>query len=215
MIKLENVSKVWKKRTVLDNINISFEVGNVYGLKGINGSGKTMLMRMIGGLIYPSQGKVWIDEKQLGKDISFPESMGLLIENPAFLDSYTGMKNLEILAALKGKISREEIKNTLYRVGLQPEDKRKYKKYSLGMKQRLGIAAVIMENPDILIFDEPLNALDTEGVSLFTILIREERKKGKLIILSCHDEQKLCEYSDVLVTLQEGKIIAVEKEERV
>lgn len=212
MIKLENVSKVIKGRTVLDNISISFQEGKVYGIKGINGSGKTMLMRAISGLIYPTKGKIFIDRKQLGKDISFPENLGLLLENPAFLDSYTGIKNLEILASLNGKVEKDNIKKTLNKVGLDPDDKRKYRKYSLGMKQRLGIAAVIMDNPNILIFDEPLNALDVEGVSLFSNIIIEEKKKGKLIILSCHDEAKLEEYADVLLQMENGKIINVENE---
>lgn len=207
MIELQNVSKEINGRSVLDNINFCFENGKVYGLKGINGSGKTMLMRIISGLIYPTEGCITIDGKVLGKDCSFPESLGLLIENPVFLDSYTGLKNLMLLASLKGECGRDTIIQSLCKVGLEPNDKRKYRKYSLGMKQRLGIAAAIMENPQIILFDEPLNALDQEGVMLFTEIIREERKKDKVIVLSCHDEAKLNEYSDVIVELENGRII--------
>lgn len=195
----------------MDDISFTFEEGHVYGLKGINGSGKTMLMRMISGLIYPTSGEVMIDGKKLGEKISFPQEMGLLIENPVFLNSYTGYKNLELLASLNGKIGKEEIKDTLQKVGLEPDDKRKYRKYSLGMKQRLGIAAAVMENPKLLILDEPLNALDTDGVMLFDKILKDEKKKGTLVILSCHDEAKIREYSDIIVTLENGKILNVEE----
>jgi ABC-2 type transport system ATP-binding protein len=152
-------------------------------------------MRIISGLIYPTTGKVLIDGKELGKDISFPEEMGLLIENPVFLDSYTGADNLRLLASLNGTASNEDIMEALGKVGLDYSDKRKYRKYSLGMKQRLGIAATIMEHPGIIVWDEPLNALDTEGVRLFNEIIKEEKEKGTLIIMSCHDEIRLNEYS--------------------
>lgn len=212
MIELEHVSKIIKGRTVLEEINCTFQKGLTYGLKGINGSGKTMLMRIISGLIYPTSGTVRIGGKELGKELSFPEHMGLLLENPAFLDSYTGYHNLELLASLHGSIGKTEIRDALARVGLDPEDKRKYRKYSLGMKQRLGIAAAIMEKPDILILDEPLNALDTSGVELFSNIIREEKQKGTLIILSCHEDEKLKEYADVIWIMENGKIIKCEGE---
>ena len=210
MIEIENVSKIIKGKTVLEEISFIFQKGLTYGLKGVNGSGKTMLMRIISGLIYPTSGKVRIQGKELGKDISFPEHMGLLLENPAFLDSYTGIENLELLASLNGSIEKSDIKDALMRVGLNPDDKRKYRKYSLGMKQRLGIAAAIMEKPEILILDEPLNALDTAGVELFTKIINEEKEKGTLIIISCHEEEKLKEYADVVLIIENGKIIKCE-----
>lgn len=161
--------------------------GNVYGFQGINGSGKTMLMRLICGLIYPTKGEIVIDGKRLGKEITFPQSVGLLLENPAFLDSYTGFENLEMLASIKNIITREEIHDAITSVGLDPLDKRKYKKFSLGMKQRLGIAAAIMEKPDILILDEPTNSLDSSGVSLVKTILAKERERGAIIILACHD----------------------------
>lgn len=209
MIQIENMCKSIKHKIVLEDINLSMMDGKTYGLKGINGSGKTMLMRVISGLIYPSEGRVLINNEQLGKDISFPKSMGLLLENPSFLDAYTGYDNLKILASLNDSISDEEIRYSLKRIGLDPDDKRKYRKYSLGMKQRLGIAAAIMEKPEILILDEPLNALDTDGVRLFSEIMREEKERGTLIILSCHEEEKLKEYADVFVIMENGKIKSV------
>lgn len=180
--------------------------GNVYGFQGINGSGKTMLMRLICGLIYPTKGEIVIDGKRLGKEITFPQSVGLLLENPAFLDSYTGFENLEMLASIKNIITREEIHEAITSVGLDPLDKRKYKKFSLGMKQRLGIAAAIMEKPDILILDEPTNSLDSSGVSLVKTIIAKERERGAIIILACHDFPVLQDVSDEIFLLEQGKI---------
>ena len=161
VVRLEHYTKNFKKVTVLDDINLTLESGKVIGLKGKNGSGKTMLMRAISGLILPTSGKVFINDKELGKQISFPPSIGLLIENPSFIANYTGFKNLKILASIQNKISDEEIREAIRKVGLKPDDPRTFKKYSLGMKQRLGIAAAIMEKPDIVILDEPFSALDT------------------------------------------------------
>jgi len=180
--------------------------GNVYGFQGINGSGKTMLMRLICGLIYPTKGEIVIDGKRLGKEITFPQSVGLLLENPAFLDSYTGFENLEMLASIKNIITREEIHEAITSVGLDPLDKRKYKKFSLGMKQRLGIAAAIMEKPDILILDEPTNSLDSSGVSLVKTILAKERERGAIIILACHDLPVLQDVSDEIFLLGQGKI---------
>lgn len=180
--------------------------GNVYGFQGINGSGKTMLMRLICGLIYPTKGEIVIDGKRLGKEITFPQSVGLLLESPAFLDSYTGFENLEMLASIKNIITREEIHEAITSVGLDPLDKRKYKKFSLGMKQRLGIAAAIMEKPDILILDEPTNSLDSSGVSLVKTILAKERERGAIIILACHDLPVLQDVSDEIFLLGQGKI---------
>ena len=211
MIRIENMSKKIRGRTVLDGIDYTFRDGMTYGLKGINGSGKTMLMRAVGGLIYPTQGRVLIDGKELGKEISFPEDIGLLIENPAFLDAYTGYGNLELLASLNGRAGDEEIREILEKVGLDPDDTRKYRKYSLGMKQRLGIAAAFLEKPKILLLDEPFNALDTDGVARFSRLIREGQERGALIIMSCHEEGKLEEFADVILHMENGRIVREEE----
>lgn len=202
-----NVSKTIKKHTVIDQVSLEISSGSITGLRGINGSGKTMLMRLVSGLICPTDGRILINDKILGKDITFPKSIGILIENPAFLDSYTGFKNLKLLASIKNEISDEQIRNTLTRVGLDPEDKRKYKKYSLGMKQRLGIAAAVMEIPDIVILDEPTNGLDTDGVFLLKQILREEKQRGALILISCHDLATLEELSDEIYLMENGRII--------
>lgn len=210
MICMEDVNKKIKGKVILEDINIIFEKGLVYGLKGINGCGKTMLMRMASGLIYPDSGSVKVNGRILGRELSFPESIGLLIENPVFLDGYTGLGNLELLASLRGEVKKEDLEEALRRVGLDPADKRKYRKYSLGMKQRLGIAASIMEKPEVLILDEPINALDTNGVELFEQILHEEKERGILILLTCHDEQKLRMYADKIVMIENGRITGIE-----
>lgn len=164
MIKIENYSKKIKDTVVLENINMVLNDGMIYGIQGENGSGKTMLMRGICGLIKGSEGSINIDGKVIGKDISFPEDIGVLIENPSFIPKYTGYKNLKLVADIQGKVDKEEIIKTLQKVGLKPDDKRTYKKYSLGMKQRLGIACAIMGTPKLIILDEPFNGLDEKGV---------------------------------------------------
>ena len=205
-IVLNEVSKSIYGVPIINSVSMTLVSGNVYGFQGINGSGKTMLMRLICGLIYPTKGEIVIDGKRLGKEITFPQSVGLLLENPAFLDSYTGFENLEMLASIKNIITREEIHEAITSVGLDPLDKRKYKKFSLGMKQRLGIAAAIMEKPDILILDEPTNSLDSSGVSLVKTIIAKERERGAIIILACHDLPVLQDVSDEIFLLEQGKI---------
>lgn len=211
MIQIENMSKKIRDRVVLDRMDYTFRDGMTYGLKGINGSGKTMLMRVVSGLIYPTEGRVLVDGKELGKDVSFPESIGILIENPVFLDAYTGFGNLKLLASLNDRAGDEDIREILQKVGLDPDDTRKYRKYSLGMKQRLGIAAALMEKPKILLLDEPFNALDTDGVARFSRLIREEQERGTLILLACHEEGKLEEFADVVLHMEDGRIVRQEE----
>ena len=205
-IVVNEVSKSIYGVPIINSVSMTFVSGNVYGFQGINGSGKTMLMRLICGLIYPTKGEIVIDGKRLGKEITFPQSVGLLLEHPAFLDSYTGFENLEMLASIKNIITREEIHEAITSVGLDPLDKRKYKKFSLGMKQRLGIAAAIMEKPDILILDEPTNSLDSSGVSLVKTILAKERERGAIIILACHDLPVLQDVSDEIFLLEQGKI---------
>lgn len=205
-IVVNEVSKSIYGVPIINSVSMTLVSGNVYGFQGINGSGKTMLMRLICGLIYPTKGEIVIDGKRLGKEITFPQSVGLLLENPAFLDSYTGFENLEMFASIKNIITREEIHDAITSVGLDPLDKRKYKKFSLGMKQRLGIAAAIMEKPDILILDEPTNSLDSSGVSLVKTILAKERERGAIIILACHDLPVLQDVSDEIFLLEQGKI---------
>lgn len=205
-MKISGLSKSIKGNKVLDNISMELESGKIYGLQGKNGSGKTMLMRVICGLVYPERGEINIDGKILGKDISFPQSVGVLIENPSFLSNYTAFENLKLLAAIKGKIKDDEIKKAIIDVGLDPQERKKYKKFSLGMKQRLGIACAIMEHPDLLILDEPFNALDQTGIELIRNLILKLKQEGALIILACHDREELENLSDEIFVMTEGRI---------
>ena len=204
-IKISHVSKTIKNNPVIKDISMELQSGAVYGFKGINGSGKTMLMRLISVLIRPSQGEISMNGKILGKDISFPNSIGVFLENPAFLDAYSGFNNLKLLASIKSVASDEDIRNTLLRVGLDPNSDKKYKKYSLGMKQRLGIAAAIMEKPEIVILDEPTNSLDEDGVDLVKHIVRNEKERGALVVVSCHDEEILKGMSDEVFLLEQGR----------
>ena len=206
VVRLEDYCKSFKSAEVLKNINLTLESGKVIGLKGKNGSGKTMLMRAISGLILPTSGKVYINDKELGRQISFPPSIGILIENPSFISNYTGFKNLKILASIQNRISDDEIRDAIRKVGLDPDDKRTFKKYSLGMKQRLGIAAAIMERPDIVILDEPINALDEAGAGLIKGLLDELKANGSLIIIACHDTVELNYLSDEIYEIYDGEI---------
>lgn len=206
-IEICNYSKQIKKKRILNNINLHLEGGQIYGLKGINGSGKTMLLRAICGLIYPTSGTITIDHEILGKDISFPRSIGALIESPAFLPNFNGFRNLKMLADMKNIIAEKDIISIISAVGLDPADKKTYRKYSLGMKQKLGIAAAIMEQPDIIILDEPFNALDEKSVGIVKQLISKEKSRGALIILACHDFSSLHELSDVFYEIENGTII--------
>lgn len=205
-IKIENLVKTIKGNRVIDNISLTLTSPKIVGFKGINGSGKTMLMRLICGLIKPTEGKITINGKVLHKDISFPESVGILIENPAFLDGYSGFENLKMLASIKNIVKDYQIKDIIKAVGLNPDDKKHYKKYSLGMKQRLGIACALMESPDIIILDEPTNALDSDGITTVKELIVQKREEGALVIISCHDIDILKELSEEIYVLEQGKL---------
>lgn len=205
-IEINNVTKRIHKNIVLQNITAVMQSGKIYGLQGVNGSGKTMLMRLIIGLIRPSEGCVVINGKILGKDIEFPESIGFLLENPAFIGRYSGFDNLKMLAGIRKQISDEQIKESIRAVGLDPEDKKKYRKYSLGMKQRLGIAAAIMEKPDIIILDEPTNALDEAGIALVKDILISQKERGSLVIISCHDISTLKALSDEILKLDTGRL---------
>ena len=207
-IKISNLSKKIRGAQVLTDINLELKGGTVYGVSGKNGCGKTMLMRSICGLIKPTKGEIEINGKILWKDISFPQSIGALIENPAFLGGYTGFENLRILADIKGIATDEQIKETIAKLGLDPEDKRKYRKYSLGMKQKLGRACAIMESPDVIILDEPINAIDEKGVTLVEEVLNELKEQGKIILIACHDKEELELLTDTIFYMEEGKIVA-------
>lgn len=205
-IVFENVTKKIGRNIVVDNASFTIKSNSITGLKGINGSGKTMIMRLISGLIYPTSGKVFIGNKKLGEDISFPDSIGIMLENPAFLNGYNGYDNLRILADIKSIINEDDICEVMKLVGLEESGLKKYRKFSLGMKQRLGIAAAIMEKPEILILDEPTNSLDEDGVEMVKKILRQEKERGATIVLSCHDTQILEDLSDEIIEIQTGKI---------
>lgn len=211
-IKVDNVTKIIKKVKVLDHVSLEFESGEITGLKGINGSGKTMIMRIISGLIRPTEGKVFINGRELKKKMDFPESIGVLIDSPAFLDGYSAYDNLRYMASVKNKVSGEEIKDLLKKVELADAGKKKYKYFSLGMKQRLGIAAEIMEHPDIILIDEPTNALDSKGVEMVKCILQQEKERGALIVLTCHDYSVLKELSDSIYFIEEGRVVGYERQ---
>lgn len=206
-LEVKGISKYFGKTCVLNNINLEMETGHIYGFWGRNGSGKTMLMRIISGLVFPSDGAIIIGGEQLGKDISFPRSIGALIENPGFIPGYSGFKNLKILASIRNKISDADIREVMLHMGLDPDDRKKAKKYSLGMKQKLGIAAALMEKPDLILLDEPTNALDENSTKILKEILLEHKRRGALLIVACHIREELEYLSDEIICLNEGHVI--------
>jgi len=205
-ISMLNVSKTIKRVPILENVSLNLESGTVYGLWGTNGSGKTMLLRLLAGLIRPTSGSISLDNQRLGKNMDFPPSMGLLIENPAFLPSLTGLENLKLLAEINARIKPRTIAQTLSSVGLDPRDPRKVKKYSLGMKQRLGLAAAFMESPDLILLDEPTNALDVDGCAMIAAQILQQRESGALVVVASHDRAFLQRVSDSIFCVENGHV---------
>lgn len=204
-IIIENLSKTIKNNKILDNVNLTFESGHVYGLVGRNGSGKTLLLRAICGLIFPDSGKVIIDGKQLHKDISFPESCGIIIENTDLLPNFSAFDNLKMLSEIKNTANDNMIKSAIKSVGLDPDSKKKVKTFSLGMKQRLSIAQALFEDPDILLLDEPTNALDEDGVNDVRRILLEQKKKNKLIIIASHNKEDISLLSDTVISVSNGR----------
>lgn len=209
IVEVEAYTKTIKKATVLNSVTLSLRSGLVYGIRGENGSGKTMLLRALSGLIRADSGRVVIDGKTLKKDIEFPESMGLLVNGPSFIGSYTGLQNLEILASIKQVVGHADIEQAMRAVGLDPGDKRSYSKYSLGMKQRLGIACAVMEHPGMVLLDEPFNALDAQGIELVKAIIRSQRERGALVVVATHDKGELEGIEDISIMMKDGKVHAV------
>lgn len=207
VISIQDVYQQFNDQTVLQNVNIDFRRGEIHGIIGRNGSGKTVLLKCICGLIYPSSGKVTVNKKIVGKDIDFPQEIGFIIETPGFLVNYSGYKNLKYLASIRNKISLKKIRDTIAFVGLDPDDKKHVGKYSLGMRQRLGIAQAIMEDPDILILDEPMNGLDNQGVADMHELIKNLRDSGKTILLASHNMYDIEDLCDTVSELDAGCLI--------
>lgn len=212
VIVVEHLSKTIKGTHILSDICMTMESGQIYGLQGENGSGKTMLMRALCGLLYPSSGQVRVDGKVLGRDLDFPPSVGLLLENPSFLPSQTGRGNLKLLAYLQN-LPDGKVDEALRCVGLDPNDKRKYKSYSLGMKQRLGIAGAVLGLPELIILDEPFNALDEAGAAQIHQLILSLKQQGKLVVLACHDGEELTSLADRRYCIRQGRLTAISEED--
>jgi len=206
LIRVEQVSHAFHGVRVLQDISVSFEKGKIHGIVGNNGSGKTLLFKVICGYLKPHQGTVWIAGKQLGKAFDFPPSLGMILETPGFLFAHSAHQNLELLWALRGKPDRAAIQETLNRVGLQAVGNKKVGKFSLGMRQRLGIAQAIMESPELLILDEPFNGLDKQGVRDIRDLLREQRQRGATILLASHISADIEELCDTVHEMDAGRI---------
>lgn len=205
-IEIEHVTKKFGGETVLHDIDIAMEQGNVYGISGNNGSGKTVLMKCICGFLPVTSGRIRVNGKMIGIDIDFPESMGVIIETPGFLTNISGMRNLEILAGLQNKIGREGIRDAILKAGLDPDLKKAVSKYSLGMRQRLGIAQAIMEDPEFLILDEPFNGLDKHGVADIRKLLLGLKAQGKTILLASHNSEDIRILCDKVYEMDGGRI---------
>lgn len=204
IIEVRGLSLTIGKTAILNDVTVSLEAGKIHGLIGRNGSGKTMLMKCICGFIRPTRGEVVVDGKRVGKDVDFPENMGIIIETPGFIAYYSGYKNLKLLAGLRNKIGREEIIQAMERTGLDPKLKRHVKKYSLGMRQRLGLAQAIMEDPDILILDEPMNGLDKDGVEDMRRYLIDLREQGKTILIASHSSEDISVLCDAVYEMEKG-----------
>lgn len=204
-IFIEHVGKAFRKEQVLSDVNLVILPGQICGIIGKNGSGKTVLMKCICGFLKPDKGSIRVNGKTVGRECDFPERLGVIIETPGFLPALSGYRNLKILADLKGEIGKQEIRKTMERVGLNPGMKKPVAKYSLGMRQRLGIAQAIMENPDVLVLDEPFNGLDKEGAAAMRRLVQELKAQGKAVLLASHNAQDIEELCDVVHEMEEWK----------
>ena len=207
MIQIEQLSLIIKKTEILKDISVTFETGKIHGLIGRNGSGKTMLMKCICGFVRPTSGTVTVAGKGIGKDCDFPESAGIIIETPGFIPYYSGYRNLRLLADLNRRVGKEEIRAAMQKVGLDPDLKRHVRKYSLGMRQRLGLAQAIMENPDLLILDEPMNGLDKEGVADMRQYLLDLKAQGKTILIASHSAEDISVLCDTVCEMDKGVLI--------
>ena len=206
IIEIKEVDLKIGKTQILKNINVSFEEGKIHGLIGRNGSGKTMLMKCVCGFVKPTSGVILVNGKRVGKDVDFPRDLGIIIETPGFIPYYSGYKNLKLLAGLNNKIKKNDIKDAMKRVGLEPSLKRHVRKYSLGMRQRLGLAQAIMENPSILILDEPFNGMDKDGVKEMREYLLSYKEQGKTILLCSHSAEDIAVLCGTVHEMEKGKI---------
>ena len=209
IIDVQHVSKSFGEEQVLKNICRSFEIGKIHGIVGNNGSGKTVLMKCICGFLRPDSGKIYVNYKEVGKDMDFPDDLGIIIETPGFLPNISGFKNLQLLASLKKKASDAVIRDAIMKVGLDPYMKKPVGKYSLGMRQRLGLAQALMEDPQLLILDEPLNGLDKHGAAHIRELIKSLRDEGKTVLLVSHNQMDIDELCDTVCEMDGGVMTMV------
>ncbi|MCH5196988.1 MAG: ATP-binding cassette domain-containing protein [Oscillospiraceae bacterium] len=209
MIEIKNVDLTIRKTPILKNVSVHFERGKIHGLIGRNGSGKTMLMKCVCGFVKPTSGEIAVDGLKIGRDCDFPKSIGVIIETPGFVPYYSGYKNLKLLADLNKKITSEDIKNTMKAVGLDPELKRHVRKYSLGMRQRLGLAQAIMEDPELLILDEPMNGLDKDGVRDMRQYLLDLKARGKTILIASHSAEDIDVLCDTVCEMDKGVLTAI------
>lgn len=203
-----HLAKTIKEKTILSDINLTLESGVVYGFVGRNGSGKTMLFRALSGLMKPDAGEVRYGEQVLHRDFSVLPGLGMVLENVGLYPELTGYKNLELLSRINKKIGEEEIRDAIRRVGLDPADKRPYRKYSLGMKQRIVIAQAIMEKPDVLMLDEPTNSLDEGGVEEIRKIVKQEKERGAIVLLSSHNREDISLLADEVYQMEGGRLTA-------
>lgn len=206
IIEVKDISKHFKGVTVLDHVTLLIKKGTICGLTGVNGSGKTLLMKAICGFLVPDTGEVWVRGKRMGKDCDFPQDTGVIIENPGFSPYLSGFRNLKTLASIRKKCSDEKISEVMKQVGLEPKDKKWVSKYSLGMRQRLGIAQAIMEDQEILILDEPMNGLDKQGCADVRKLLLDMKEQGKTILLASHNPQDIEVLCDLVYEMDAGRI---------
>lgn len=206
VIEVKNVVKKWGNNAVLDSVNLTAERSEIIGIIGHNGSGKTVLMKCICGFITPYSGEITVSGKRVGRDIDIPKNIGLIIEAPGFLPNFSGFSNLWQLAKIRGKISKDDVREVMETVGLNPRDKKHVGKYSLGMRQRLGIAQAIMENPDILILDEPMNGLDKNGVNDIRELFLQLKSDGKTMLVASHNSVDIDVLCDRVFEIEKGNL---------
>lgn len=206
-IELKNYCKEIKENSVLSDVSYTFYEGKLYKIVGTNGSGKTMLLRALSGLMYPTSGEIYVNSVLLDCNTEYPVTLGVIIETPSFWSNYTGREMLQYLAKIRDVISDDEINESMHRVGLNPEDKRKIGKYSLGMRQKLAIAQAIMEKPDFIFLDEPLNALDADGIARFTRIVNEEKERGAIVVIATHNDSDRDILYDAIIKIENGRIV--------
>ena len=210
VIEITSLNLTLTKTEILKNINLTFDKGKIHGLIGRNGSGKTMLMKCICGFVKPTSGEIKVNGEIVGKDCDFPKNMGIIIETPGFIPYYSGYKNLKLLADLNKKADKTKIRETMKKVGLDPDLKRHVRKYSLGMRQRLGLAQAIMEDPEILILDEPFNGLDKDGVKDMRTYLLDLKEQGKTILIASHNSEDISVLCDTVREMDKGEVLQSE-----